>query len=213
MRFFRGRLLIVSLAMIHLIFGGAQLFSKDTKNTNSAPQVSQISREMVSEIPISFAELQTQIDVDKDGFVTQEEWNQFFLKADENMDKRLSFEEIQHAFRQEKEAAKADFITVRKAAFVRLDANKNGTIEFSEWPGKKRKRSFRYLDLNHDGVLSLEEFTSQNAHWWNIVFEDLDFDRNRVITRSEWMDLDSEFDRLDRNHNGGIERKEFYYPR
>jgi Ca2+-binding EF-hand superfamily protein len=209
MKFFRGRLLIVSLLMILLIFTGAQVFSRDKKNKKTTPQVSQMSREAVSEIPISFTEFQ--IDVDRDGFITQEEWNQFFLKADENNDHRLSPEEIQHAFRQEQEVAKTDFVAARKAAFARLDTNKNGTIEPSEWPGKKR--SFRYLDLNHDGLLSSEEFTSQNAHSWNIVFEDLDLDRNGVITRSEWMDSDSEFDRLDRNHNGGVERKEFYFPR
>jgi len=211
MKFFGRRLLIVSWVMILLIFGGAQLFSKNTKNTNSSPQASQVSREAVSANPISFVELLTQIDADKNGFITLEEWNQFFLKADENKDNRLSLEELQHAFRQEQEDVKTDFIAARKAAFARLDTNKNGTIELSEWPGKKR--TFRYLDLNHDGVLSLEEFTSQNAHWWNMTFEDLDLDRNGVITRSEWMDSDSEFDRLDRNHNGGIERKEFYSPR
>lgn len=203
-----SRLLLFALAVILLIFGGANLFSKDKKNLNSNPMV---SKEAASEIPINFADLQTQIDADKDGYVTQDEWNQFFLKMDENKDSRLSYEEVQKAFRQGQEDVIMDFAAARKAAFARLDTNKNGLIEFSEWPGKKR--TFRYLDLNHDGVLSLEEFTSQNAHSWKLAFEDLDLDGNKIITRSEWMELASEFDRLDRNHNGGIERKEFYYPR
>lgn len=160
---------------------------------------------------MAFVDLQAQIDADKDGFIVQEEWKQFFLNMDDNNDNRLSYEEVQKAFRQEQESAKMDFAAARKNAFARLDADRNGTIESSEWPGKKR--NFRYLDLNHDTVLSLEEFTSQNARSWNMVFEDLDLDGNKIIIRSEWMDLDSEFDRLDRNHNGGIERKEFYYPR
>jgi hypothetical protein len=208
MKFFGSRLLIISLAVILLIFGGANLFSKGKKNPNLNPTA---SKEAVSEMPIDFVDLQTQIDMDKDGFIIQEEWDQFFLKADENKDNRLSFEEMQKLFRQEQEVAMVDFAAARKAAFVRLDVNKNGNIEVSEWPGKKR--NFRYLDLNHDAALSLEEFTSKNARSWNMVFEDLDLDGNKIITRSEWMDLDSEFDRLDRNHNGGIERKEFYYPR
>jgi Ca2+-binding EF-hand superfamily protein len=208
MKSFGNRLLLFSLALILLIIGGANLFPKDKKNLNSSPVV---SKGAVSELPINFADLQNQIDADKDGYVTREEWNQFFLKLDENKDNRLSYEEVQKAFRQGQEDSIMDFAAARKAAFVRLDANKNGLIEFSEWPGKKR--TFRYLDLNHDEVLSLEEFTSQNAHSWNLAFEDLDLDGNKIITRSEWMDLDSEFDRLDRNHNGGIERKEFYYPR
>jgi Ca2+-binding EF-hand superfamily protein len=208
MKFFGSRLLSLSLAVILLIFGGAHLFSKGKKNSSSNPMA---SKETVSELPINFVDLQIQIDADKDGYITQDEWNQFFLKVDENRDNRLSYEELQKAFRQAPEDAMMDFAAARKAAFVRLDANKNGMIEFLEWPGKKR--TFRYLDLNHDGVLSLEEFTSKNAHSWNLAFEDLDLDGNKIIARSEWMDIDSEFDRLDRNHNGGIERKEFYNPR
>jgi hypothetical protein len=211
MKFLGNRLLFVSLAVIMLIIGGAQVFSRGKNSTNSIPQVSQISREEVSDSPISLAELQTQIDADKDGFIVQEEWNKFFFKADENKDNRLSFEEVQKTFLQEQEAVMVDFAAARKAAFMRLDANKNSLLEVSEWPGKKR--TFRYLDLNHDRVLSLEEFTSKNARSWNLAFEDIDLDGNKIITRSEWMDLDSEFDRLDRNNNGGIERKEFYNPR
>jgi Ca2+-binding EF-hand superfamily protein len=208
MKLFRGWFLLISLTMILLILGGASAFSKEKMKPNSNPKGSKAE---VSLSPIQFEDLKTQIDVDKDGFITQDEWNQFFLRLDENKDNRLSFEEVQGALRSQKEDTSADPDSARIAAFNRLDADKNGVIDFKEWLGKKR--TFRYLDLNHDNVINKEEFASKNARWWNMVFEDLDLDGNKVITRSEWMDSDREFDRLDRNHNGGIERKEFYSSR
>jgi Ca2+-binding EF-hand superfamily protein len=62
-------------------------------------------------------------------------------------------------------------------------------------------------------VLSREEFLSDRGRWWNEIFENLDFDGNNAISRSEWLDSDASFDRLDRDHNGIITKQEFYNPR
>ena len=104
-----------------------------------------------------------------------------------------------------------EFKLVRTEAFARLDANGNGSIEAAEWPG--RKNAFRLLDVNRDGGITLVEFQSRKARWWNQVFENLDLDGNRAITREEWMDTAESFDRLDHDRNGIIERREFYNPR
>jgi hypothetical protein len=154
-----------------------------------------------------------QVDRDQDGFITREEWGSYFDSHDENADQRLSFEEIrtnvQNNGLTEEEALGPDYGRLR--AFQRLDRNRNDAIDRSEWPGKEK--DFRYLDADRNGVLSSEEFLSRNGRFWNEPFENLDFNGDGIITRSEWLDSDASFDRLDRDHNGSIERFEFYNPR
>jgi Ca2+-binding EF-hand superfamily protein len=101
-----------------------------------------------------------------------------------------------------------EFESVRAEAFARLDADSSGSIELAEWPG--RKKAFRLLDVNRDGGITLVEFQSKKARWWKQVFENLDLDGNRAITRAEWMDIAEDFDRLDYDKNGIIDRREFY---
>ncbi len=151
------------------------------------------------------------LDADRDGYITRAEWERFFDHADSDGDGRLAPNEVQPISSRSSidEALKPD--EGRIAAFNRLDVNKDERIGLEEWPGNER--NFRYLDADHDGVLSLEEFLSRNGRWWNEKFENLDFNRDGLIVRSEWLDSDFVFDRLDRDRNGVIERHEFYNPR
>jgi Ca2+-binding EF-hand superfamily protein len=155
----------------------------------------------------NFSDVVRRMDYDQDGFITRNEWERFFDDSDKNADKRLAPEEIGPFMDQEV----MELDKGRLAAFDRLDINKNNGIEASEWPGKDK--DFSYLDANHNRSLSREEFLSRDGRFWNEPFENLDFNDDGLIYRSEWLDSDSAFDKLDRDRNGVIERREFYNPR
>jgi Ca2+-binding EF-hand superfamily protein len=161
--------------------------------------------------PMNASELLSRMDADQDGFITQQEWNRLFCDQDKNGDKRLSPEEL-HSIRfksgGEAENQSADPDIGRLEAFKRLDVNGNDAIDPSEWPGKDK--DFLYLDADRDKRLSRIEFLSRNGRYWNLPFENLDFNEDGIISKSEWLDSDESFNRLDRNQNGVIERREFY---
>jgi hypothetical protein len=199
----------IFLGIIALVLAGASLSAQTKKVPGVPPAAAPADRTAASGFEATG--LLRQLDTDRDGFISQKEWNDFFPARDQNGDRRLSSEEIQSGLNQKvsEEILGANY--GRLAAFARLDANRNDGIDASEWPGKNK--DFRYLDANQNDSLSREEFLSKNGRWWNETFENLDFNGDKIIIRSEWLDSDASFDRLDRNRNGAIDRREFYSPR
>ena len=196
-------------ALIFLIaaFFSGQAFAQAGKAITPEPSPAPPAAKMGFES----AELLRILDVNRDGMISQKEWDDFFADHDQDGDKRLATEEIEASFKldEQEESQTPDYGLI--AALERLDKNHDGAIDAPEWPGKTK--DFQYLDANHNGSISREEFLSVNSRWWNLPFESLDFNGDKVIIRSEWLDTKASFDRLDRNKNGAIDRREFYRPR
>jgi Ca2+-binding EF-hand superfamily protein len=199
---------IIPLTILALMILQIGLFSQ-AKQTVAPSKPASANRTLWA--GFNSAELLRQVDADQDGAIARDEWERFFADHDTNADNRLSADELKsvRARGADEDSLGPDY--GRLAAFERLDNNKNDAIDRSEWPGKEK--DFRMMDSDHNGSLSREEFLSRTGRWWNEIFENMDFNGDQVITRSEWLDSDASFDRLDRDHNGVIDRTEFYNPR
>jgi Ca2+-binding EF-hand superfamily protein len=155
---------------------------------------------------LNSTDLLRRIDADHDGFVTRDEWNRFFADHDENKDGLLARQELGVQEPQERQPFPPD--PAIDELFARLDQDKDGMVSQSEWTGSKRQ--FQRADADRDGRLSREEFRSPNARFWNQLFEDLDTNGDHIITRTEWLDTEEAFRRLDRDRDGVITGREFY---
>jgi Ca2+-binding EF-hand superfamily protein len=201
----RGRIALFFLSTVAV----ASFLLGQTKKAADQTSAS-VPREHAAWTGFSGSNLLNQIDEDRDGVSTRDEWERYFRDTDANKDDRLTPDEIlagAKAKGSEPEGPDA----ARDAAFHRLDVNRDDLIERAEWPGNDR--SFNLMDANRDNALSLEEFLSRNGRYWNELFEDLDFDGNGIITRKEWLDSETAFQRLDHDRNGIIDRFEFYTPK
>jgi hypothetical protein len=92
-----------------------------------------------------------------------------------------------------------------------MDENGDGVVTRSEW--RATLAEFRQRDTNRDGVLSGTELRADASAGDErdpaARFQDLDANRNGVVTRNEWPRSDSEFRSMDQDADGVITRAEF----
>lgn len=208
MKSFSNGIFAVLLLLLTSPFGGEYVYAQSAEQKDvSQPE----SKSSLLEADSVYEGLFRLMDEDQDSFVTQDEWQRLFANHDEDGDNRLSKKEMKSIAAQGNGEGMPDPDQGRLAAFKRLDINGNNLIDSSEWPGKDK--DFGYLDADQNGSLSREEFLSKNGRFWNQPFESLDFNSDGIIARSEWLDSDESFDRLDGDRNGVVEQREFYNPR
>jgi Ca2+-binding EF-hand superfamily protein len=192
---------------------GILLLPTPRAGNSSEPQTSSAPKPAVALSGIDCDRLMRELDTDRDSLISRQEWNRYFINHDDDRDEALSRNEIQAPPTGVAPAAgqtseKPEWVKGREALFDRLDANHDGTLSRNEWPASDR--SFRIMDANADKAISREEFLSTNGRFWNQLFEDWDSNQDGVLARSEWLDTEESFNRLDTDRNGILSRQEFY---
>lgn len=158
------------------------------------------------------------MDRNNDGIITRDEWRgstRSFTVHDWNGDGVLSGDEVRPGGRRSGRLDEWDFEPPTasrfgywdEAAFTNLDHNRDGRIQRREW--HYDMESFRRVDRNNDGVLSRTEFlTTDLDDDREDNFDNLDMNGNGRVERSEWHASAEAFDRLDRNRDSVITRAE-----
>lgn len=159
-----------------------------------------------------------EMDRNNDGVVTRQEWNgsqRSFDVHDWNGDGRLSGEEVRIGGQRAGELESADHNPTRyernlnwtRNAFTQFDHNRDGRLTSNEWHFDLE--TFRRVDRNRDNALSINEFLgadSDDDRGDN--FDDLDMNNNGRVERSEWHGGLDDFRWLDRNGDGVLSRYE-----
>ena len=165
--------------------------------------------------PVSRMRFQA-LDRNNDGRVTRDEWNgsdRSFRNHDWNGDGVLSGAEVRPGGQRNTELADHDpnrlerNLNWTQANFNNLDHNRDGRLAANEWHFDLE--TFRRVDRNRDDVINLQEFIGEN---WDDdrdeSFDDIDWNNNGVVERSEWHGGADEFTWLDRNRDGRLSRYE-----
>ncbi|MGH9173838.1 MAG: hypothetical protein ACRD1H_05755, partial [Vicinamibacterales bacterium] len=149
------------------------------------------------------------MDRNNDGVITRDEWRgspRSFEVHDWNGDGRLAGNEVRIGARQETDFEEADhnpsraerFVSWTDAGFANLDHNRDRRITSNEW--HYDRESFLRADRNRDGVLNRTEFLGSDMDDdRGDQFEDLDVNGNGRVERGEWHASADAFTWLDRN--------------
>ena len=158
------------------------------------------------------------MDTNNDGVITREEWrgtDRAFQNQDWNGDGRLSGQEVAIGARRNQNFEEADHIPNRyeryvswtQAGFNNLDHNRDRRITSNEWHFDIE--TFRRVDRNRDGALDQTEFLGADVDdVRDTSFDDLDWNNNGRVERSEWSGSPAVFTDLDRNRDGVLSRFE-----
>jgi Ca2+-binding EF-hand superfamily protein len=158
------------------------------------------------------------MDTDRNGVITREEWRgsaRAFQNQDWNGDGQLSGDEVRPGARRDANWEQADHIPSRferynswtQAGFNNLDHNRDRKITANEWHFDRE--TFRRVDRNRDGALDQNEFLGGDIDdVRDVSFDDLDWNNNGRVERSEWTGAPAVFNDLDRNRDGVLSRFE-----
>jgi Ca2+-binding EF-hand superfamily protein len=163
-----------------------------------------------------------EMDRNNDGVITRDEWQgsaRSFEVHDWNHDGRLSGNEIREGYQRDtdwgRDQEQADHdpnwrernLSWTRQSFASLDHNRDGRLSSNEW--HYDFETFRRIDRNNDNVVTLNEFLGANIDDdRGDDFDDLDYNNNGVVERREWHGSQAEFARLDRNRDGVLSRFE-----
>jgi Ca2+-binding EF-hand superfamily protein len=158
------------------------------------------------------------MDTNRDGVITRQEWRgsaQSFRVHDWNRDGVLSGEEIRAGAQRNDRWEDEDFdpasseqVTDWTArGFANLDHNRDGRLTRNEW--HYDLETFRRVDRNNDNSISRAEYIGADVDDdRDDQFAFLDTDNDNRVELSEWHGSRAEFNRLDRNRDGLLTRRE-----
>jgi hypothetical protein len=162
--------------------------------------------------PMRFAAM----DTNGDGVISRAEWrgnDRAFANQDWNGDGVLSGPEVRPGAQRNWEEADhvptrfERYVTWTQAGFNNLDHNRDRKISANEWHFDVE--TFRRVDRNRDGALDQTEFLGGDLDdVRDMSFDDLDFNNNGRVERSEWSGSAAAFNDLDRNRDGILSRFE-----
>jgi Ca2+-binding EF-hand superfamily protein len=159
-----------------------------------------------------------EMDRNNDGRITREEWrgsDRSFETHDWNGDGVLSGDEVRPGAQRNSSWETADHdpnrlernISWTESGFSNLDHNRDGRLTTNEW--HYDLETFRRIDRDRDNAISRAEFLGESIDDdRGDNFDDLDWNNNGTVERSEWHGGLSEFRGLDRNGDGVLSRYE-----
>ena len=156
------------------------------------------------------------LDRNNDGRITRDEWNgndRSFQNHDWNGDGVLSGPEVRAGAQRTTELADHDpnrferNLNWTQQNFNALDHNRDGRLTANEWHFDFA--TFRRIDRDRNDAISLREFLGEGLDdERDETFDEMDWNNDGRITRSEWHGGEADFDFLDRNRDGVLSRFE-----